>query len=348
MLRLGRRSLIAVLAVAAALLLSVADHADARMGGRSSFGSRGSRTFMAPPITRTTPSTISPIQRSTTTQLGGLNRPSAGTTGMGGALGRPGLFGGGMLGGLAAGFLGAGLFGLLFGHGLAGGLGGMASALGLLLQFGLIALVGMWLYRMWQGRRQTAFAGGPQARDNGHYRSNLGNSGLGSSGLGNSGLGATGPLGGAAGGPLGGGMEARTQPADEISIEPEDYQAFERLLGEIQAAYSNEDINALRGLATPEMVSYLAEQLAENASHGMVNKVSDVKLEQGDLAEAWREGQTDYATVAMRFSLVDRMIERSSGRLVEGSDARDMATEVWTFRRASGGRWMLSAIQQTG
>ena len=46
MLRFGKRSLIAVLAVAAALLLSVADHADARMGGRSSFGSRGSRTFM--------------------------------------------------------------------------------------------------------------------------------------------------------------------------------------------------------------------------------------------------------------------------------------------------------------
>jgi len=341
MLRFGKRSLIAVLAVAAALLLSVADHADARMGGRSSFGSRGSRTFMAPPITRTTPRTISPIQRSTTTQPGGLNRPSAGTTGMGGALGRPGLFGGGMLGGLAAGFLGAGLFGLLFGHGLAGGLGGMASALGLLLQFGLIALVGMWLYRMWQGRRQTAFAGGPQAQDNGHYRSNLGGSGLG-----NSGRGATGPLGGGAAGPLGGGMEPRTKPVDGIGIEPEDYQAFERLLGEIQAAYSNEDINALRGLATPEMVSYLAEQLAENAGRGVVNKVSDVKLEQGDLAEAWREGQTDYATVAMRFSLVDRMIERSSGRLVEGSDARDMATEVWTFRRASGGQWMLSAIQQ--
>lgn len=336
MLRLGKRSLIAVLAVAAALMLSVADHADARMGGRSSFGSRGSRTFMAPPTTRTTPGTISPIQRSTTTQPGGLNRPSAATTGMGGPLGRPGLFGGGMLGGLAAGFLGAGLFGLLFGHGLAGGLGGMASALGLLLQLGLIALVGMWLYRMWQGRRQTAFAGGPQARDNGLHRSGL-NSGLG--------LGATGPLGGAAAGPLGGGAPP-SEPVDEVGIKPEDYQAFERLLGDIQAAYSDEDLNRLRMLAMPEMVSYLAEQLAENASRGVVNKVSDVKLEQGDLAEAWREGNTEYATVAMRFSLIDRTIDRASGRLVEGSDARDMVTEVWTFRRAQGGQWMLSAIQQ--
>jgi predicted lipid-binding transport protein (Tim44 family) len=30
-----------------------------------------------------------------------------------------------------------------------------------------------------------------------------------------------------------------------------------------------------------------------NASKGMVDRISDVKLLQGDLAEAWREGDTD-------------------------------------------------------
>ena len=94
------------------------------------------------------------------------------------------------------------------------------------------------------------------------------------------------------------------------------------------------------------MLSYLSEELAQNASRGVVNQVSNVKLEQGDLAEAWREGDTEYATVAMRFSLVDRMLDRASGRLVEGSDTPDVATEVWTFRRARNGAWMLSAIQQ--
>lgn len=329
MLRPGKRSLIAVLAVAAALLLSVADHADARVGGRSSFGSRGSRTFTAPPATQTAPRTTSPIERSTTTQPGALTRPGAATTGAGAALNRPGLFGGGLLGGLAAGFLGAGLLGLLFGHGLLGGLGGIASMLGLLLQVGLIALLGMWLYRMWQSRRQQpAFAGGPQVRDIGLNRSGLNGSGLGTS--------------------LGGGAASRAAPSDEVGIQPEDYQAFERLLGGIQTAYSNEDLNALRARSTPEMVAYFAEDLAQNASRGVVNKVSDVKLEQGDLAEAWREGDTDYAAVAMRFSLIDRVIDRASGRLVDGSDERDTATEVWTFRRARGGSWMLSAIQQAG
>ena len=37
----------------------------------------------------------------------------------------------------------------------------------------------------------------------------------------------------------------------------------------------------------------------------MINKVSGVKLLQGDLAEAWRENNDEYATVAMRFSLID-------------------------------------------
>jgi predicted lipid-binding transport protein (Tim44 family) len=71
-----------------------------------------------------------------------------------------------------------------------------------------------------------------------------------------------------------------------------------------------------------------------------------VRLEQGDLAEAWREGASEYATVAMRFSLVDRTLDRATGQMVEGSQQRQEATELWTFMRSGGGRWILSAIQQ--
>jgi predicted lipid-binding transport protein (Tim44 family) len=93
------------------------------------------------------------------------------------------------------------------------------------------------------------------------------------------------------------------------------------------------------------MLSYFSEDLAANASKGVINRVSDVKLLQGDLAEAWREGDTDYATVAMRYSLKDEMVDRESGRLVENGE--DEATEIWTFMRARGGHWLVSAIQQT-
>jgi len=101
----------------------------------------------------------------------------------------------------------------------------------------------------------------------------------------------------------------------------------------------------LRSKVTPEMLSYFSEQFAENASRGIVNKVDNVRLEQGDLAEGWREGTIEYATVAMRFSLTDRMIDRASGRTIEGGESGEV-TELWTFMRARGGDWLLSAIQQ--
>lgn len=305
---------VAIVAVTTGLLAS---GADARIGGGVSLGSRGSRTFSAPPPTSTMPS-ASPLERS-------MTQPNFGNPRPGFAPSPGGLFGfgrSGFWGGLAAGFLGAGLFGLLFGHGFMGGVGGLVSFLGLIFQLGLIALIAMFVWRWFQRRNEPAYAG-PLYRDN----SSMGFPG----GLGLSGGGA-------------GGASAR-QRSDDVGITNADYNAFERLLGEIQTAYSNEDLGALRTHATPEMVSYFSEDLAQNASRGVVNHTSNVKLLHGDLAEAWREGSTDYATVAMRFALNDVMVDRASGRIVEGGPQE--IAEAWTFRRTSGGPWMLTAIQQT-
>jgi predicted lipid-binding transport protein (Tim44 family) len=226
----------------------------------------------------------------------------------------------GMLGGLAAGFLGAGLLGMLFGGGLFSGLGGLSSIIGLLLQVALIVIVVRLAMSWWQRRHTpaSAYAGAPAEGPGGQttFRSGLSGFGLGSS-----------------------------QPP--LEIQPADYEAFERLLGEIQAAWSNEDVAKLHTLATPEMVSYFSKDLEQNKANNDINKVSDVKLLQGDLAEAWREGETDYASVAMRFSLVDKTLERATGRLVAGSETPVEVTEVWTFARRRGADWELSAIQQT-
>ena len=132
-----------------------------------------------------------------------------------------------------------------------------------------------------------------------------------------------------------------------LEILPADYEAFEKLLGDIQAAWSNEDVAKLHTLATPEMVSYFNNDLQENRARNVVNKVSSTKLLQGDLAESWREGDSDFASVAMRFSMIDKTVDRVSGRLVEGSEQPSEATEVWTFVRPRGANWELSAIQQT-
>lgn len=319
-----RRWLIALAAIATVFTLAAADYADARAGRGFSSGSRGARTFAPPAATPTAPRAAQPLQRSAT-------QPSTAAPIAGAAAARPGLlgggmFGGGLLGGLAAGFIGAGLFGMLFGHGFLGGMGGFASMLGLLLQIVLVIVVARMAFAWWQRRNAPAYAtqtASPAA-------------------------GAS-PAGAAAGTAftgLGGAFGGGSKPVGEpITIDKADYDDFEQLLIDVQAAYSLEDEVRLRTLATSEMVGYFAEQQQEYGSRGLVNRVGDVKLLSGDLSEAWREGTDEYATVAMRFALTDTTVERGSGRVVEGGEPEEV-TELWTFKRARNDHWLLSAIQQ--
>jgi predicted lipid-binding transport protein (Tim44 family) len=72
---------------------------------------------------------------------------------------------------------------------------------------------------------------------------------------------------------------------------------------------------------------------------------------QGDLAEAWPEPKSDYASVAVRFSLIDTMVDRATGKVVSGDPVMpEVSNQIWTFARRPGGAatdWKLSAIQQT-
>ncbi|MBS7810254.1 TIM44-like domain-containing protein [Roseococcus pinisoli] len=303
---------------AAAFVLAPA-LADARPGGRSSSGSRGARTYSAPPSTTTAPA--APRQFDRTMQQPTAPRP--GTPGAGAA--SPARQGGffarnPFMGGLMAGMLGAGIFGLLAGGGFFGGLGSMAGFLGFLLQIaiiaGLVALVVSFLRR----RQQPAPAGLPNAmmREGAPPQPAM--------------------TGGSAGrGPAG----------DAITIDAADFAAFEKSLFEVNSAWSREDLDGLTRLATPEMVQYFRDDFNALKERGWKNETRDVKLEQGDLSEAWSEGPRDYATVAMRFSLVDVTRDLKTGEVTEGDpNVRSMATELWTFVRVQGGPWTLSAIQQ--
>src|SRR5438309_10284505 len=213
------RPLLAACAIAATMAL-IASDADARAGRSGSFGSRGSQTFSAPPSTATSPS-ARPIERSMTQpgQPGSVGQRAPSTSPLGGFLGRPGF-----LGGLFAGFLGAGLLGMLFGHGLFGGLGGFASILGLILQIGLVVIVARLAWAWWQRRNQPALASGPA------FRNDASGFGLGSGG---SGQPSSVPA-------------SRASGTDEVGLTPQDFNSFEQLLGNVQAAYGAEDISALR------------------------------------------------------------------------------------------------------
>ncbi|MBO0709801.1 MAG: TIM44-like domain-containing protein [Acetobacteraceae bacterium] len=304
-----RRTSFLLAAFAALVLAFSPGPADARAGFGGSLGSRGSRTWSAPPSTGTAPYGGQTFQRSMTPGTPSYGSPGYARPGYGYSGGSS--FTSGLLGGL----LGAGLAGLLFGHGFFGGIGGGSGFLGFLLQIFLIVMLGRWLLRRFGGMRPN-FAGAP-------------------------GVFTRSPMPGPQPAPLG---AVATSPP--LALAPADYQAFEQTLKDVQAAWSGHDLARLRQLATPEMVSFFAEQLAEQSSRGVRNVVSDVRLLRGDLAEAWSERGRDYATVAMQFSMFDATYDDAK-RLVDGSETEHVtATELWTFLRSPGGHWILSAIQQ--
>ncbi|NBQ76417.1 MAG: Tim44 domain-containing protein [Acetobacteraceae bacterium] len=264
--------LLTVLAAFAMALVPVL--ADAKPGGNSSSGSRGSRTYSAPPPTQTAPNSARPMERTAT-------QPSSPQ--QAGAPARPGMppqaqpqrsF----MGALAGGLLMGGLIGMMFG-------GGLVCCSSFSDDFRVTGNCAS-AARLWR----------------------------------------------------------------DVQLTPQDYQAFEQSLIAVNGAWSQRDLKALREYATPEMVGYFAQDYRDLDARGWRNETRDVRLESGDLSEAWHEEGLDYATVAMRFSLLDATFEQASGKVVEGSTTeRQTSTELWTFVRSGPQeRWLLSAIQQTG
>ena len=343
-------------ALIAGFLLIAPDLADAKLGKSGGSGSRGSRTDAAPAPTQTAPRTASPIQNSA------APRAAAPAAGMAANATKPGLLGSMSKGGFMAGLLGAGALGLLLGYGLSGGLGGIGAILGLVLQIALFAGLAMLLFTWWQRRKQ--------AQEPTMARAPMGG-GLGQQPLGqqpgapygaqdntqrSSGLGAMGGAGaGAAGGMFGGApqqQQAEPVPTRPLNLSGEDFGAFEKLLSGVHEAFAKEDQTALRQLCTEEMADYFTQDIAENVRNNRAARISDVKLEQGDLSEAWQEPGAEYATVAMRFSLNDSQVDRRTGQTIPGSaTGRTEITEIWTFVRQPNGQpqdWQLSAIQEPG
>ena len=288
--------------------------ADARPGGGASSGSRGARTYSAPPATNTAPSTARPMDR-TMTEPGragvapGVGAGAAATAGRQGNWFQRNPFMGGLLAG--------GLLGAMMGGGFFSGLGSLAGLMGFLVQ---IALIGglvfllVTLLRRRQQAQQPAMAGMPREMQ-----------------------------GAARPGLTGGGGSAPPR----VTITAADQEAFGQTLVAINRAWSARDEAGLARLTTPEMMGYFRDDYAALAARNWRNETCDVRLESGDVAEAWNEGARDYCTVAMRFSLVD-VTRDAAGAVVEGhATNRQVVTETWTFVRVQGREWQLSAIQQT-
>jgi predicted lipid-binding transport protein (Tim44 family) len=202
---------------------------------------------------------------------------------------------------------------MLFSH-----LGGLGTGLGFLLTLLIIGGVIFFLVRLLFGSRLATAGGGAMPRSLG-----------------------------AAAAPA----AARFRGRDTV-VGDADLNAFQNIHAAVQEAWSHGDLGQMRRLMTPEMLSYFSEELTRNASQGIQNIVSDVRLLKGDVTEAWDEGDLEYATAYLRWSAIDYVVRlgRSPGMpdyLVSGDPKTPTeAEEVWTFVRRRGGDWLLSAIQQ--
>ena len=327
-----------VLALGMVVTLAAVDFAEARRAGSSGFGSRGTRTYDAPATTNTAPGAAAPMQRSMTpnTQTNAANPGAAAGQQAAGQQARRGLFGG-IGGGIMGGLLLGGLFGMMMGNGF----GGLAGFLGLLFQGLLIGDIIFLIMRMFARRQQPAPQG---AARNAYQAPNAQGAGFKIPQMGSM---AAGAAGGAAAAAVTR-PKVASQATDEIGINNADLDQFEQLLKDVQGAYGAEDYAKLRAIATPEAMSYLAEELGENATQGLRNDVKDVQLLQGDLSESWRESGQEYATVALRYQSIDVMVNRNTGKVVSGDPTAPVeSTEIWTFVRKPGEAWKLSAIQGT-
>jgi predicted lipid-binding transport protein (Tim44 family) len=222
-------------------------------------------------------------------------------------------------GGLLGGWLGS-MFFPHWGMGYGGGFGGV---LGSVFSWLLIIGLGWMVFRFFARRMAPALSGAAGAMPYGGLGSGMG-----------LGLGST---------------ASRGAP---LAIAHVDYEAFETVLKHVQGAWSTGDLGNLRHFVTPEMLSYFADQLAENESQGVVNHVEQVEMLRGDLREAWDEGRLQYATCMLHWRALDYTVRngRSPGdpdAIVSGDRQNPSeAAELWTFARSPGGQWLLSAIQQ--
>ncbi|MFZ5452023.1 MAG: Tim44 domain-containing protein [Thermodesulfobacteriota bacterium] len=302
-------------------------------GGRSSVGSRGSRSA-APPRTYTPPSAYRPTQPRPGVAP---TRPMTPPPSQPSSFWRS--FGGGMLGGLAGGLLFRSLFGGPSAHGAPGSAGG-GGGIGL---FDILLLAGIAYLIYWyikKKRQEAAMAQGayqssyetvqmPQRNFPPVYDTPQGQieeqrdwdleQGLSH-------------------------IQQMDSSFDETRFQDWCMDAFFK----IQGSWANRDMTPVRNMLTEEMYRLLQEDAANLKAEGQINRLENIAVRSVDLTEAWQEAGQDYITVRVYANLLDYNVDDKTGEVVSGSKTDPVKfEEYWTFTRPVGNNpWQLSAIQQ--
>jgi predicted lipid-binding transport protein (Tim44 family) len=292
----------------------------ARVGGGSSSGSRGSRSYSAP--ARPSPSPMSPSQPGAPPSSPLQSPPQrSGWGGLGG------MFGGLLLGGL----IGSLLFGGM-GHGFGGGVG--------FLEIAILAVVGYLIFRAIRARQpETAAPSG--------YASSYGTSGwqAGSSSPSSSGAVMEAP---ASPSDVDAGV-AHIRQLDAGFDAKRFAETATDIFFKIQAAWTARSVDRVAELLAPEMQESLNKDCQRLRGERRINRLENIAVRQAAVTEAWQERGQDFVTVYFLASLLDYTTDESGSQVLDGSPNEPVKfEEFWTFVRPVGpNSWKLSAIQQT-
>ena len=293
----------------------------ARVGGGSSSGSRGSRSYSSP--SRPSPGPSQSYSSPTRPTPAPSQTPAP----------QSGGFMRGLMGGLAGGFLGSMLFSSL-GWGAGGGWGG-GGGIGF-IEILIFAAILFFLFRWMKRRRQQAYENsyyqesaaqpiGPSNQPS--YQSSYGT------------------------GPAEADLDKGLRYIRQIDPQFDEQQFRDRCMDnffKIQGAWQARDIAPVKNLLSQEMYGVISADTEKLRAERKTNKLENIAVRSVDITEAWQEQGVDYITVRFYANLLDYVVDDQTGQVVSGSKTDPVKfEEYWTFARNVGSNaWQLSAITQ--
>ena len=130
--------------------------------------------------------------------------------------------------------------------------------------------------------------------------------------------------------------------AEYRSLDPDfDAAALSELISNLyvrmQNCWTGGDISTLRPYFTDALFTQFERQLNQKTAQGLVNHVDRISVQNVTLRGFCQENNTDHIIVKLETRIVDYTVEKSTGKIVSGSNtAEKFMTYEWDMSRTTG------------
>jgi predicted lipid-binding transport protein (Tim44 family) len=118
----------------------------------------------------------------------------------------------------------------------------------------------------------------------------------------------------------------------------------------IQSAWTKRDLGSVKNLLTPQMLNTFQDDVNRFIANKQFNRLENIAVRQVDIVDAVQDQGEDYITVKFLASLLDYVVDETTGQTASGSTSEPVKfLEYWTFNRKVGEKnWLLAGITQEG